>query len=210
MSAPSIPPGFDFTDPALWETRNPVQEFAELRRTAPVWWNPQTDAQSGGVRDGGYWVVTKHEDIKEISHNPALFSSQQKGSIIRLPGQITIEQIELTSALLVNVDPPKHSKIRRIISKGFSPRAVEGLRAHCRTRSAADRSARLRRTRARAAGWKSHPVAVKTTLTQAIACMPRWRIPRPGVLIAHSPPPGARAGQAPSPHRRPTSGTAAR
>ena len=48
MSAPSIPSGFDFTDPALWETRNPVQEFAELRRTAPVWWNTQTDAQSGG------------------------------------------------------------------------------------------------------------------------------------------------------------------
>ncbi|MFI6954568.1 cytochrome P450 [Nocardia sp. NPDC050408] len=137
MSAPSIPPGFDFTDPALWETRNPVQEFAELRRTAPVWWNPQTDAQSGGFRDGGYWVVTKHEDIKEISRKPELFSSQQKGSIIRLPGQITIEQIELTSALLVNMDPPKHSKIRRIISRGFSPRAVEGLRAALTERAAA-------------------------------------------------------------------------
>ncbi|MEV5831986.1 cytochrome P450 [Nocardia sp. NPDC052112] len=137
MSAPSIPAGFDFTDPALWETRNPVQEFAELRRTAPVWWNPQTDAQSGGFRDGGYWVVTKHEDIKEISRKPELFSSQQKGSIIRLPGQITIEQIELTSALLVNMDPPKHSKIRRIISKGFSPRAVESLRAALTDRAAA-------------------------------------------------------------------------
>ncbi|MFE3959093.1 hypothetical protein ACFXPS_33565 [Nocardia sp. NPDC059091] len=67
MSAPSIPPGFDFTDPELWETRNPVEEFARLRRTAPVWWNQQADAQSGGFRDSGYWVVTKHEDIKEIS-----------------------------------------------------------------------------------------------------------------------------------------------
>ncbi|MEV0337055.1 cytochrome P450 [Nocardia sp. NPDC050717] len=129
MSAPSIPSGFDFTDPALWETRNPVQEFAELRRTAPVWWNAQTDAQSGGFRDGGYWVVTKHEDIKEISRNPDLFSSQRKGSVIRLPGEVTPEQIELTSALLLNMDPPKHTKIRRIVSKGFTPRAVESLRA---------------------------------------------------------------------------------
>ncbi|GEM31109.1 cytochrome P450 [Nocardia neocaledoniensis NBRC 108232] len=129
MSAPSIPSGFDFTDPALWETRNPVQEFAELRRTAPVWWNAQTDAQSGGFRDGGYWVVSKHEDIKEISRNPELFSSQRKGSVIRLPGEVTPEQIELTSALLLNMDPPKHTKIRRIVSKGFTPRAVEGLRA---------------------------------------------------------------------------------
>lgn len=129
MSAPSLPTGFDFTDPALWESRKPVEEFAQLRRTAPVWWNAQPDAASGGFHDGGYWVVTKHEDIKEISRRADLFSAQRKGSVIRLPGQITIEQLELTSALLLNMDPPKHTKIRRIISKGFTPRAVEGLRA---------------------------------------------------------------------------------
>ncbi|WP_433560316.1 cytochrome P450 [Nocardia sp. CA-151230] len=137
MSAPSIPPGFDFTDPALWETRNPVEEFARLRRTAPVWWNPQTDAQSGGFRDGGYWVVTKHEDIKEISRNAELFSARSKGAVIRLPGEITPEQIELTGALLLNMDPPKHTKIRRIISKGFGPRAIEGLRGALADRAAA-------------------------------------------------------------------------
>ncbi|WP_342800341.1 cytochrome P450 [Nocardia sp. No.11] len=137
MSAPSLPIGFDFTDPALWQHRNPVEEFAELRRTAPVWWNAQTDAQSGGFRDGGYWVVTKHEDIKEISRNPDLFSSQRKGSVIRLPGEVTPEQIELTGALLLNMDPPKHTKIRRIIAKGFTPRAVEGLRAALAERAAA-------------------------------------------------------------------------
>ncbi|MFE3227786.1 cytochrome P450 [Nocardia sp. NPDC059228] len=137
MSEPSIPPGFDFTDPALWETRNPVAEFARLRRTAPVWWNPQTDAQSGGFRDGGYWVVTKHEDIKEISRNAELFSARSKGAVIRLPGEITPEQIELTGALLLNMDPPKHTKIRRIISKGFSPRAIEGLRGALAERAAA-------------------------------------------------------------------------
>ncbi|WP_280219659.1 cytochrome P450 [Nocardia neocaledoniensis] len=147
MSAPSIPSGFDFTDPALWETRNPVQEFAELRRTAPVWWNAQTDAQSGGFRDGGYWVVTKHEDIKEISRNPELFSSQRKGSVIRLPGEVTPEQIELTSALLLNMDPPKHTKIRRIVSKGFTPRAVESLRA-----ALTERAHDIVRTAARSGG----------------------------------------------------------
>ncbi|MGW6118040.1 cytochrome P450 [Nocardia sp. NPDC055165] len=137
MSATSIPTGFDFTDPALWESRNPVQEFAELRRTAPVWWNAQTDEQSGGFRDGGYWVITKHEDIKEVSRNPELFSSERKGSVIRLPGEVTPEQIELTGALLLNMDPPKHTKIRRIIAKGFTPRAVEGLRAALTERAGA-------------------------------------------------------------------------
>ena len=137
MTAPSFPAGFDFTDPALWETRNPVREFAELRRTAPVWWNTQTDETSGGFRDGGYWVVSKHEDIKEVSRKPELFSAQRKGAVIRLPGEITPEQIELTGALLINMDPPKHTAIRRIVSKGFTPRAVEGLRAALTERAAA-------------------------------------------------------------------------
>ncbi|MCX4098501.1 cytochrome P450 [Nocardia sp. alder85J] len=137
MSAPSIPAGFDFTDPALWETRNPIREFAELRRTAPVWWNPQTDEQSGGFRDGGYWVVSTHEDIKEVSRNAELFSASRKGTVIRLPGEVTPEQIEITGALLLNMDPPKHTKIRRIVAKGFSPRAVEGLRAALAERAAA-------------------------------------------------------------------------
>ncbi|MGV9817075.1 cytochrome P450 [Nocardia xishanensis] len=129
MTAPSMPAGFDFTDPALWQNRSPVEEFALLRRTAPVWWNAQSDDASGGFRDGGYWVVSKLEDVREISRHPELYSSQRKGAIIRLPGDITPEQMELTGALLVNMDAPKHSKIRRIVSKGFTPRAVESLRA---------------------------------------------------------------------------------
>ncbi|MFE7743588.1 cytochrome P450 [Nocardia sp. NPDC057455] len=136
MAAPALPVGFDFTDPALWENRSPVEEFTQLRRTAPVWWNAQSDETSGGFRDGGYWVVSKLADIKEISKHPELFSSERKGAIIRLPGDITPEQMSLTGALLVNMDPPKHSKIRRIISKGFTPRAVENLRAALTERAA--------------------------------------------------------------------------
>ncbi|BDT92573.1 cytochrome P450 [Nocardia sputorum] len=136
MAAPALPVGWDFTDPALWENRSPVAEFAQLRRTAPVWWNAQSDESSGGFRDGGYWVVSKLADIKEISKHPELFSSERKGAIIRLPGDITPEQMSLTGALLVNMDPPKHSKIRRIISKGFTPRAVESLRAALTERAA--------------------------------------------------------------------------
>jgi cholest-4-en-3-one 26-monooxygenase len=136
MAAPALPVGFDFTDPALWQNRRPVEEFAKLRRAAPVWWNAQSDETSGGFRDGGYWVVSKLADIKEISKHPDLFSSERKGAIIRLPGDITPDQMAVTGALLVNMDPPKHSKIRRIISKGFTPRAVENLRAALTERAA--------------------------------------------------------------------------
>ncbi|WP_433759228.1 cytochrome P450 [Nocardia sp. CA-135398] len=136
MAAPAFPAAFDFTDPGLWENRMPVEEFATLRRTAPVWWCAQPDATSGGFRDGGYWVVSKHEDVKEISRSPEIYSSAQKGAIIRLPDDVTPEQIELTGALLVNMDAPKHAKTRRIVSKGFTPRAVEGLRAALTERAA--------------------------------------------------------------------------
>ena len=41
MPSPTLPPGFDFTDPDLNRERLPVEELAELRRIAPIWWNEQ-------------------------------------------------------------------------------------------------------------------------------------------------------------------------
>ncbi|RDI67721.1 cytochrome P450 [Nocardia pseudobrasiliensis] len=127
-SLPSIPAGFDFTDPDLWATRLPIEEFAELRRTAPVWWNPQPAGVSG-FDDGGYWVVTKLDHIKEISKHPEIFSSTANSAIIRFNPDITRAEIDIQAGLLINMDPPVHTKSRRIISKGFTPRAVESLRA---------------------------------------------------------------------------------
>ena len=129
-------PGFDFTDPALWASRVPHEEFAALKKTAPVWWNEQRDGISG-FTDGGYWVVTKHADIREISRNSTLFSSALKTSIIRYPVGATEEEIDITRALLVNMDPPKHTAYRRIVSRGFTPRAVAGLREALAARATA-------------------------------------------------------------------------
>ncbi|MEV6772565.1 cytochrome P450 [Nocardia sp. NPDC051030] len=137
MSVPSFPAGFDFTDPALWAERSPVEEFAALRRTAPVWWNAQTPEQAAPMADGGYWVISRHEDVKEISRRSDIWSSHRKGSIIRMKADATPEQMELSKeALLVNMDPPKHTKVRRIVSRGFTPRAVEGLRQKLTERAA--------------------------------------------------------------------------
>ncbi|MEV5833504.1 cytochrome P450 [Nocardia sp. NPDC052112] len=135
MATPSIPTGFDFTDPDLWAERRPIEEFAELRRTAPVWWCAQSD-RSSGFDDGGYWAVTKLEDIKEISKHPEIFSSTENSAIIRYQSTITREQIDLQRLILLNMDPPIHTKNRRIVSKGFTPRAVEGLRAALTERAA--------------------------------------------------------------------------
>ena len=128
MAAPILPEGFDFTDPDMWADRVPIEEFAALRKTAPVWWCPQPAGRSG-FDDGGYWVVSRLEDIKEISKHPELFSTRENTAIIRFNPDITRDEIEMQRMILINMDPPQHTKVRRIISKGFTPRAVEALRS---------------------------------------------------------------------------------
>jgi cholest-4-en-3-one 26-monooxygenase len=127
MPSPSLPPGFDFTDPDLNRERLPIEELAELRQTAPIWWNEQPVGQ-GGFDDGGYWVVTKHKDVKEISRRSDVFSSLAKTALPRYPKGSTGEQIETGKFVLLNMDAPHHTHLRKIISRGFTPRAVERLR----------------------------------------------------------------------------------
>lgn len=128
MATPTLPPGFDFTDPDLNCERLPVEELAALRRSQPIWWNEQTDGGAGPFGDGGYWVVTKHKDVKEISKRSDVFSSQEKTALPRYPEGSTGAQIETGSLVLLNMDAPRHTHLRKIISRGFTPRAVERLR----------------------------------------------------------------------------------
>jgi cholest-4-en-3-one 26-monooxygenase len=119
-----LPPGYDFTDPDVLLKGIPVTEFAELRKTAPVWWNEQGESI---FDDGGYWVITRHEDIKSVSKNGDLWSTNQKGAVMRLPDGVTAEQLDLTKALLINHDAPEHTRLRKIVSRLFTPRAVAAL-----------------------------------------------------------------------------------
>jgi cholest-4-en-3-one 26-monooxygenase len=127
MAEPRIPPGFDFTDPNLYAHRVPAAEFAELRRASPVWWNAQLRGASG-FDDEGYWVVSKHADIVEISRSSELFGSWENTAIIRLGQPQTPESMELQRLILLNIDPPEHTKLRAIVSRGFTPRAINSLR----------------------------------------------------------------------------------
>jgi cholest-4-en-3-one 26-monooxygenase len=122
--APLLPPGYDFTDPDVLLQGIPVNEFAQLRKTAPVWWNEQ---QESIFDDGGYWVVTRHEDIKSISRNGDVWSTNAKGAVMRLPDGVTAEQLDLTKALLINHDAPEHTRLRKIVSRLFTPRSVAAL-----------------------------------------------------------------------------------
>jgi cholest-4-en-3-one 26-monooxygenase len=127
MAEPSIPEGFDFTDPDLYVSRMPAAEFAELRRTAPVWWNAQPRGASG-FDDEGYWVVTRHADVLEVSRASDVYSSYENTAIIRHAAQVTEESLGLQRLIMLNIDPPQHTKLRGIVSRGFTPRAIANLR----------------------------------------------------------------------------------
>lgn len=135
MSSSLLPTGFDFTDPDLYATRLPLEEFALLRRTAPVWWNAQP-YNKAGFKDEGYWVVTRMEDIKTISKDSELFSSQEKTAIIRFDETMDEDGMQANRLVLLNMDAPQHTKLRRIVSKGFTPRAIGKLEDALRDRAA--------------------------------------------------------------------------
>ena len=127
MAAPDIPPGFDFTDPDLYTSRVPAQELAELRRAAPVWWVAQRRG-SAGFEDDGYWAVTRHADILAISKTPDVYSSSENTAVVRFAEGTPRESIEMQRIILLNMDPPEHTKLRGIVSRGFAPRAIGSLR----------------------------------------------------------------------------------
>ncbi len=129
MPAPQLPEGFDFTDPDVYARRLPTAEFEELRRAAPIWWNAQPDGV-GGFDDGGYWVVSKHRDVREVSRRSDVFSSARNCIVPRYRDPETARgQIEAGRFSMINMDAPQHTRMRRIISRGFTPRAVDQLRA---------------------------------------------------------------------------------
>ncbi|MGA7050506.1 MAG: cytochrome P450 [Mycobacterium sp.] len=128
MATPNLPPGFDFTDPDIYAHRVPVQEFAEVRKTVPIWWNEQPLDQ-GGFGDGGYWVVSKHRDIREVSLRSDVFSSAEKSIVPRYREDLAQGQIEAGRTSMIMMDDPEHSRLRKIVARAFTPRAVDRLRA---------------------------------------------------------------------------------
>jgi len=125
---PNLPPGFDFTDPDIYAERLPIEELAEMRKVAPIWWNEQPE-DVGGFGDGGYWVVTKHKDVKEVSRRSDVFSSLEKTALPRYADGTVDTQIDTGKFVLLNMDAPHHTHLRKIVSRAFTPRAVELLRA---------------------------------------------------------------------------------
>jgi cholest-4-en-3-one 26-monooxygenase len=134
MPCPALPDGFDLTDPDLLHHRVPLPEFAELRRTEPVHWVPQAPGLAG-FGDEGYWAVTRHADVKYVSTHPELYSSFLNTAIIRFNEHIERDAIDAQRLILLNMDPPEHTRVRQIVQRVFTPRAIRALEDNLRDRA---------------------------------------------------------------------------
>ncbi len=124
--SPDIPADFDFLDPDVGLAGLPVMELAEMRKTDPVHW-VDVPGGTGGFGDKGYWLVTKLADVKDVSRRSDVFSSWQNGVIPIWPKDMTFDKIEMQRSVMLNMDAPHHTRLRKIISRGFTPRAVGRL-----------------------------------------------------------------------------------
>ena len=100
-----------------WAVGAPHDQFDRLRREAPVCWHPEPDGR-------GFWAVTKHADVKRVSHEWETFSSELGATFI--PDQ-TEEALGALRLSILNMDPPLHNRARRLVSKAFTPRMVANL-----------------------------------------------------------------------------------
>jgi cholest-4-en-3-one 26-monooxygenase len=126
----------DLTDPDVMQEGVPHEAMRELRRTAPVSYVEQeASARAGFPAHSGYWAVSKHADVAAISKDQTNFSTHLDGVIIRFAPDMDRDGVENTRFLLINHDAPDHTKLRQIVSRAFTPRAIAQLHDDLRSRS---------------------------------------------------------------------------
>ena len=115
----------DLSSRAFWSTTAAERErsFAVLRAERPVSWHPPVeDALVSDPDDPGYWAVTRRADIVSVSRNNEVFLSG-KGVIFE---NVPTELLEASQSFLA-MDPPRHTKLRKVVSAAFTPRQVRRI-----------------------------------------------------------------------------------
>jgi cholest-4-en-3-one 26-monooxygenase len=113
-------------DPGDYERAGiPHEQFAWLRANAPVYWHEPN------FGDGwpGFWAVTRHADVQYVSRHPELFSSQRRLAVFY---ELPDEHIERQRHMMLHMDPPRHSRLRALVNRGFTARVIERLATHVR------------------------------------------------------------------------------
>jgi cytochrome P450 len=109
-------PFANLLDPDTYAQGMPYQMLRDMRDTGPV---IRMEDPLSGVP---YWVITRIAELDYVSKNPALFSSAEKSAF---PMEADESMVELHPNTLINRDPPRHQKVRRVVRNAFTPKRVE-------------------------------------------------------------------------------------
>ncbi len=113
----------DLADAGNFVPAVPHDMFDVLRREAPVWFHPGTDEVEG------FWCIVKHADLVELSHDYRHFSSAVGGITLH---DMAEADLELQRQMMLQMDPPDHTRMRLLVNKGFTPRMIGRLGEHIR------------------------------------------------------------------------------
>jgi cytochrome P450 len=116
-------------DPRTYVHGVPYDDLARLRREHGVV-AVEEPALLGATAGPGYWLVLRHADVQRVMTDPATFSSAAGGTQIRDPA--TPADLSYVRRMMLNMDPPEHSRLRRMVARSFTPRAVASLEAQIR------------------------------------------------------------------------------
>src|SRR5262249_36822970 len=133
---PIPPPSLPLDDiklaaPAFWSRPDREGCFAKLREQRPVSWHEEFE-YPGLPKGPGFWAVTRWEDVWTVSRSPDVFSSGKGANLSDLP----IELLEFFGSM-INMDAPRHTKLRLLVNKGFTPRMVGRVEEMVRERARA-------------------------------------------------------------------------
>jgi cholest-4-en-3-one 26-monooxygenase len=111
------PAPVDLSDSRTYVPGVPHGYLAHLRAHDPVHWQEEANGP-------GFWAVTKYDDCVTVNRDVERFSSYRRGS---MPFELKDEDIDQQRLMMVNMDPPLHTRYRRLVNKGFTPRMVRDL-----------------------------------------------------------------------------------
>jgi len=97
----------------------PHHWFRQLRQEAPVYWHPEATAPRGG-----FWTVTGFDDCVTVNRDWEHFSSARRSALF---GDMDDEQLVQQQMMMLNMDPTMHTRYRRLVNKGFTPKMVRDL-----------------------------------------------------------------------------------
>jgi cholest-4-en-3-one 26-monooxygenase len=112
----------DVCDPDAYVEGVPHEQFRVLRREAPVFWHEEPDGR-------GFWAITKYDDVIQVSRDHRTYSSATGAVFLFDPPSQDLAEMQL---MMLNMDPPKHTKLRALVNKGFTPHMVSRLEPHVR------------------------------------------------------------------------------